>query len=98
MTGVDINDPTVQLANIIVELEDGCVERVRMGDHETAEEVARRVCRKIELPDKFVALLAEHIIGRYPERPVDKKKEVPTVHSEDTKSVKSSNESSISKK
>jgi len=99
-TGIDINDPTVQLANIIMEIEDGCVEQVRMSDNESAEEVAQKVCRKNDLPDQFVALLAEHIMDRYPQRPVDKPKEEVTVNSEETKeskSVKSPSESSNSR-
>jgi hypothetical protein len=75
MTGIEANDPALQLANIVVELDDGCVERIRMNDNESAEEVATKVCRKNDLPDKFIALLAEHIIDRYPMRLVDKKKE-----------------------
>ena len=97
VTGIDINDPTVQLANIVVELEDGCVERVKMSDNESAEEVAKKVCRKNDLPDQFVALLAEHIIDRYPLRPVDKKKEEVTVNGDEIKSLKSQSESSNSR-
>lgn len=99
-TGIDVNDPTVQLASIIMELEDGCVERVQMSDDESAEEVAKKVCRKNDLPDQFVALLAKHIMDRYPQRPVDKPKEEVTVNSEETKeskTVKSPIESSNSR-
>lgn len=71
-----------------------------MSDNESAEEVAKKVCRKNDLPDQFVALLAEHIMDRYPQRPVDKPKEEVTVNSEETKdpkSVKSPSESSNSR-
>ncbi|KAG0631001.1 hypothetical protein M758_1G219800 [Ceratodon purpureus] len=85
--GTEANDPSLQLANIVVELDDGCVERIRMNDNESAVEVATKVCRKNDLPDKFITLLAEHIIDRYPTRPVDQKKEEVT---ENTTEIKES--------
>jgi hypothetical protein len=97
MTGIEANDPALQLANIVVELDDGCVERIRMNDNESAEEVATKVCRKNDLPDKFIALLAEHIIDRYPMRLVDKKKEEVTESSNDTKENKTVKNQSESK-
>ena len=87
LIGTEANDPSLQLANIVVELDDGCVERIRMNDNESAVEVATKVCRKNDLPDKFITLLAEHIIDRYPTRPVDQKKEEVT---ENTTEIKES--------
>lgn len=101
LTGVEASDPTLQLANIVVELDDGCVERIRMNDSESAEEMATKVCRKNDLPDKFIALLAEHIIDRYPTRAVDQKKEEVTENSTATKEstpVKNQTESKTVKK
>lgn len=71
----ELDDPAVQLANLTIDLDDNCVERIKVKDNESAEEVARKVCRSNNLPGQFVALLAEHIIDRYPRRPVDQKPE-----------------------
>lgn len=93
MTGVEVNDPAVRLASIVVEIDDESVEQIRMNDDESAEEVAANVCRKNDLPEKFIALLAEHIVNRYPTRAVDKQKEEMAASKEDAKDAKDAKDS-----
>lgn len=68
-----------------------------MSDKESAEEVAKKVCRKNDLPEQFVSLLVEHIIDRYPERHIVTKKEEVTTSNEKTKETKSTKSQSDTK-
>ena len=68
-----------------------------MDDNESAQEVATKVCQKNGLPNQFVALLAEHIVDRYPTRSVEKVKEVTETSSDQSKESKTAKNQSETK-